>query len=198
MKLVLFFGLILLNYKITGQEKKLDYQVIRNGTRIGNLAIHESRVGDKIKFKLISEIQTRIIIRITAKGTEDAEYEKGILLSSRFTQTVNGKEKINKQTTHKGSHYLVNNKGKETRINQVSIGYNMVCLYTMEPLNRNLIYSDKYSSFLAVIKVKDHHYRIKFPDGNYNEYFYENGTCKSIKVESNLYSITMELLKQVQ
>lgn len=195
MKAVLIIVVIFLNLVSLGQEKKLLYQVIRNGTKIGNLSLHESRTGEIIKFKLLSEIKTRVIFTITASGSEEAEFEKGVLRSSSFTQTVNGKQKVNKKTFNKGTHYTVNNNGKESRINYSTIAYNMVCLYTIEPVNKTLIYSDKYSAFLTVTKIKDHHYRIKFPDGNFNEYTYENGICKSIKVESSLYSITMELLK---
>jgi hypothetical protein len=194
-KIAIMVVLLLWNYAATAQEKKLSYQVFRNGNQIGNLVLQETKTGDKTQFKLHSEITTRVIFKISAKGTEEAEFEKGVLRNSSFSQTVNGKEKVNKKTSHKGTHYIVNNNGKETRISQSSIAYNMVCLYTMEPLNRLKIYSDKFSSFLAITKIKDHHYQIKFPDGNYNEYIYENGTCKSIIVESSLYSVTMELKK---
>ena len=195
MRSLLIIVLTILTLSSQAQEKKLLYQVIRNGTKIGNLSLIETRTGDVIKFKLLSEIKTRVIFTITASGSEEAEFEKGVLRSSSFTQTINGKEKVNKKTFNKGTHYTVNNNGKESRINYSTIAYNMVCLYTIEPINKTLIYSDKYSAFLVVTKIKDHLYRIKFPDGNYNEYNYENGTCKSIKVESSLYSITMELLK---
>ena len=195
MRTVLIIVVTLFTLVSSAQDKKLLYQVIRNGTKIGNLSLHESRTGDIIKFKVLSEIKTRVIFTISASGSEEAEFEKGVLLSSSFTQTINGKQKVNKKTFNKGTHYTVNNNGKESRINYSTIAYNMVCLYTIEPVNKTLIYSDKFSSFLAVTKIKDHHYRIRFPDGNYNEYSYENGTCKSIKVESSLYSITMELLK---
>jgi hypothetical protein len=194
MRSVLFLVVMFISQVSPAQEKNLLYQVIRNGNKIGHLSLHESRAGDVIKFKLLSEIKTRVIFTITASGSEEAEFEKGILRSSSFTQTVNGKEKVNKKTFNKGTHYTVNNNGKETRINYSTIAYNMVCLYTIEPINKTLVYSDKHSAFLSVTKIKEHHYRIKFPDGNFNEYTYEKGTCKSIKVESTLYSITMELL----
>jgi hypothetical protein len=193
LKPAIFTLLLLLSNLLLAQDKKLVYQVFRNGTQIGNLVLQETKTGEKTHFKLHSEITTRVIFKISAKGTEEAEFEKGVLRNSSFTQTVNGKEKVNKQTSHKGTHYIVSNNGKETRISQASIAYNMICLYTMEPLNRLKIYSDKFSSFLSITKIKDHHYKIKFPDGNYNEYIYENGICKSIVVESSLYSVTMEL-----
>ena len=195
MRALLILVLCFFSLGLIAQEKKLLYQVIRNGNKIGQLSLNEFRKGDITKFKLHSEIKTRVIFTVTASGAEEAEYEKGILRSSSFSQTVNGKQKVNKKTLNKGTHYTVNNNGKETRINYSTIAYNMICLYTMEPLNKTLVYSDKYSAFLSVTKLKDHHYRITFPDGNYNEYTYENGTCKSIKVESSLYSITMELIR---
>jgi hypothetical protein len=98
-------------------------------------------------------------------------------------------------TTFKGTYYLVKFRNKEIIVHKPVIDYNMVCLYTIEPHNRETIYSDKYHSFLFIQKIKAHHYKIQFPDGNYNEYFYENGRCTSIKVESSMYSVIMVLKK---
>lgn len=195
MKSITSMSIIMLTFVSQAQEKKLDYHVIRNGKRIGDLSVMEIRSGEKISLKLQSEINTRVLFKIAAKGNEESQFDKGTLITSSFTQSINGKEKVNKQTSHKGTHYLVNNQGKQSRINRASIAYNMICLYTIEPRTTALVYSDKYSSFLTIIKLKDQHYQINFPDGNYNEYIYENGICKSIKVESSLYSITMELKK---
>src|SRR5688572_24919550 len=98
MRSLLILVLTFMTLALPAQEKKLLYQVIRNGTKIGNLSLHENRTGDIIKFKLLSEIKTRVIFTITASGSEEAEFEKGILRSSSFSQTINGKEKVNKKT----------------------------------------------------------------------------------------------------
>lgn len=192
-KVILLFLLLVLNTGIQSQETRLNYQVSRNGNKIGNLVLRHSSGGDSLKLSLYSEIKTRMIISISANGSEEARYKNGVLQNSSFKQTVNGKEKVNKQTSLKGSHYVVNNKGKESRIEQAAIHYNMICLYTMEPVNTKYVYSDKYTAFLAISKVNDHHYRIRFPDGNYNEYFYEEGICNMIKVENSLFSVIMKL-----
>src|SRR5687768_7718621 len=109
MRVLLIIVISFFTVSAFAQEKKLLYQVIRNGNKIGNLSLHESKTGDVIKFKLLSEIKTRVIFTITASGSEEAEFEKGILRSSSFSQTVNGKQKVNKKTFNKGTHYTVNN-----------------------------------------------------------------------------------------
>jgi hypothetical protein len=88
---------------------------------------------------------------------------------------------------------VISNKGKEERLYNVKIYYNLVCIYNHEPNTTSLIFSDKYQKFLPIQKIEDHHYKIRFPDGSANEYWFENGTCKRIEIDHTLYSAVMEL-----
>jgi hypothetical protein len=67
-------------------------------------------------------------------------------------------------------------------------------LYTKEPLNINQVYSDNFQCFLPIKKDAEHQYRVNLPDGNYNEYHFENGICKLVVVNHSLYTIRMELV----
>jgi hypothetical protein len=194
-KVLLLFLLLVLIKQANGQEKELEYLIKRKGTAIGSLRFKETKTGDLVKYRMDSEIRTRVIFWFSARGTEEAEYEHGILKNSRFLQVVNGTEKVNSTTWFKGDGYLVRKKGVVEKFPHRSINYNLVCLYSNEPLDRKEIYSDKFQVFLPIQKLKNHHYKVSFPDGNYNEYLYENGICKTIKVENSLFSAVMELKK---
>ena len=80
----------------------------------------------------------------------------------------------------------------EENIQRPAIGYNMVCLYTIEPVQNRQVYCDKYQKFLPIQKIEEHHYRIRFPDDNTNDYYYQNGQCAKIKVDRSFYSVVME------
>jgi hypothetical protein len=192
-KIVLLFLLLVLIKYAHGQDKELEYKISRKGVAIGTMNFKETKLGENVKYRMHSKIFTRFILEFSAIGTEEAEYENGILKNSRFLQLVNGNEKANYNTWLKGNHYLVQKKGSINKLPHGTIGYNLVCLYSNEPLERKEIYSDKFQLFLPIKKLKEHHYRISFPDGNYNEYLYENGLCKKIKVENKLFSVVMEL-----
>jgi hypothetical protein len=141
-----------------------------------------------------TEVKTTLIFSFTARGREEAVYENGLLVYSSVYQKLNGSEKLNKQTKRVGSHYVIAEGGAEDSLHE-PIYYNMVCLYTHEPLKTNQIYSDKFQKFLAIEKVSDHHYRIRFPDGNANDYYYEDGVCARVNVDHAFYSVMFELNK---
>lgn len=202
-----FYGRIpLLNYKLAvplffamvpfianAQHQNLAYTIKRDGQKIGSMNIMETKAGDKICYKLESEIKTKFIFSITAKGIEEAVYNKGVLVYSSIYQKLNGKEKLNTQIKLTGNNYVITDKEEKKQLHNVSIAYNMVCLYTNEPLHLVQIFSDKFQKFLAIQKIAEHHYKITFPDGNFNEYIYANGICEKIEVNHSFYNVLMEL-----
>lgn len=175
------------------QEKNLDYIIKRNGSKVGRMCVKEIRDGNKVSLRLQSDIKTSFIFTFTAKGIEEAQYDNGILVYSSVYQKLNGNEKVNKQIKYVNDEYIISNNGKEEILDNVKIYYNLVCIYYHEPLSTVLIFSDKYQKFLPINKVEDHHYKIKFPDGSSNEYWFENGVCKKIEIDHTFYSATMEL-----
>lgn len=175
------------------QEKDLDYTIKRNGSKVGKMTVKEIKDGGKISLRLQSDIKTSFIFTFTAKGIEEAQYDNGILVYSSVYQKLNGGEKVNKQIRFVNDEYIIRNNGKEEKLGNVKIYYNLVCIYNHEPLGTALIFSDKYQKFLDISKIEDHHYKIKFPDGSTNEYWFENGVCKKIETDHTFYSATMEL-----
>jgi len=174
------------------QEKNLAYTVIRNGCEIGSITIKEIKNGTRVTYHLESEIKTTFIFTFKVNATEEAVYENGVLLNSFIYRKVNGSEKANKRIRFSGNNYIVRNKGSEKWLNNYPIRYNMVCLYTQEPIHTNQIFSDNFQQFISIKKTGAHQYKIIFPDGNSNEYYYQNGTCIRIKMSSSLYNAQIE------
>ncbi|HEY6956780.1 MAG TPA: DUF6134 family protein [Flavisolibacter sp.] len=175
------------------QEKTLSYTVRKNGNKIGNMYVKEVRDGSTIYLKLQSDIKTSFILTVSAKGIEEAKYDSGVMVYSSVYQNVNGTEKINKQISYVNNAYIINNKGKEERLDNIKIYYNLVCIYSHEPARASLIFSDKYQKFLRIEKIEDHHYRIRFPDESSNDYWFESGVCHKIKSVHQFYTAIMEL-----
>jgi hypothetical protein len=193
-RIVLMVAAALILVMITkGQEKNLSYTIKRNGSKIGIMQVKEIKDGKTISLRLQSDVKTSFIFTFSAKGIEEARYDNGILVYSSVYQRLNGSEKVNKQIRFANDSYIINNKGREERLYNVKIYYNLVCIYNHEPNTTSLIFSDKHQKFLPIQKIEDHHYRIRFPDGSANEYWFENGTCKRIEIDHTLYSAVMEL-----
>lgn len=175
------------------QEQNLIYTIKRNGNVIGNMNVKEVRSGGKTSLSLQSNIKTTFLLTFTAKGKEEAIYENGKMIYSLVHQIQNGSEKINKKIFYVNNGYVVDNKGDKEKFESSNIKFNLICLYTQEPLTISHLYSDKLQKFLPIRKIAEHHYRVIFSDNNYNDYFYRNGICNKVVVNNFIYSVVMEL-----
>lgn len=189
---MLFITIALLAFS---QEKKLEYQVKRKGDVVGNIVFTQNYSGNKTTLKMRSEIRTRFIFLFTAKALEETIYENGVMIWSSIYRKLNGSEKANKKTKVAGNNYIISKDDKTEMLNNYPIRYNMLSLYTSEPMNFSKVYSDNFQQFLDILKIAPQHYKIKLPDGNYNEYFYSNGICSRVEVHTSLYNATIELKK---
>jgi hypothetical protein len=175
------------------QEKKLEYNIKRDGDVVGNIHFIQGVAGNRTVLTMESEVNTRFIFNFKAKAKEEVIYDNGIMTWSSIFRKLNGNVKVDKKTKANGSAYIVYKGGKTETLNNYPIRYNMLSVYIIEPLNITKVYSDNFQQQIDIQKITDHHYKIKFPDGNYNEYFYTNGICSKIEVHHSLYSATIEL-----
>ncbi|HEY5774087.1 MAG TPA: DUF6134 family protein [Chitinophagaceae bacterium] len=178
---------------VSAQEKKFTYNIKRNGDIVGNIQFVQSIVGSRTLLTMESEVNTRFIFNFKAKAKEEVIYDNGIMTWSSIFRKLNGTIKVDKKTKANGSAYTVYKGSKTETLNNYPIRYNMLSVYIIEPLNITKVYSDNFQQQIDIQKIADHHYKIKFPDGNYNEYFYTNGVCSKIEIHHSLYSATIEL-----
>jgi len=179
---------------INAQQKKLEYNIKRNGDVVGNIYFIQGIVGNRTVLTMESEVNTRFIFSFKAKAKEEVIYDNGIMTWSSIFRKLNGNVKVDKKTKANGNAYTVYKGGKTETLNNYPIRYNMLSVYISEPVNITKVYSDNFQQQIDIQKITDHHYKIKFPDGNYNEYFYTNGVCSKIEIHHSMYSATIELI----
>lgn len=175
------------------QEKKFEYSIKRNGDQVGTIQLSQVIAGNRTTLKLESEVKTRFIFTFTAKAKEETIYDNGIMTWSSIYRKLNGNVKADKKTKAIGNSYTIFKNDKKETVNNYPIRYNMLSIYVQEPVSIVKVYSDNFQKNLDIQKLADHHYKIRFPDGNYNEYFYSNGICSRVVVHHNLYSAVIEL-----
>lgn len=178
---------------INAQQKKLEYNIKRNGDVVGNIHFVQGIVGNRIVLTMESEVNTRFIFNFKANAKEEVIYDNGIMVWSSIFRKLNGNVKVNKKTKANGNAYTVYKGSKTEMLNNYPIRYNILSVYISEPANITKVYSDNFQQQIDIQKIADHHYKIKFPDGNYNEYFYINGVCSKIEIHHSMYSATIEL-----
>jgi len=191
--LSLLVGLFSLKTIVNAQEKRLEYIIKRNGDVVGTVHFTHGIAGNRTVLTMESDVNTRFIFNFKANAKEETIYDKGIMTWSSIFRKLNGDIKVDKKTRANGNSYTVYKGNKTETLNNYPIRYNMLSVYIIEPVNITKVYSDNFQQQVDIQKIADHHYKINFPDGNYNEYFYTNGVCSKIEVHHSLYSASIEL-----
>lgn len=194
-KLFGLMALFLLCLAAWPQEQNLQYVVNRHGKKVGELHFKQVKDGAKTTYAIESTITVRMLLLFTIQASERSVYENNVLQFSSLVRTVNGRERDNKQIKNTGNGLAISAKGDGQQVKNYVVRYSTHCLYAAEPLGFSTVFSDNYQQFLAIQKQGDHHYKITFPDGNSNEYFYENGICRRITVRSTLFDAEFLLQK---
>lgn len=185
--------LVAINFAAFAHKLTQVYQIKRNGEIIGKLAFNQNTDGENTYLKITSQVSTRFVFKIDVETEDLAHFKNGRLISSDVSHTVNGKAKERKKTIFQNEVYRLQSGNTFNSLNQ-AIAYNMMLLYITEPVAFSQVYSDNFQCFLPIKKQAAHQYRVNLPDGNYNDYYFENGVCKLVVVNHSLYTIKMELV----
>ncbi len=185
--------LLSITISLNAQEQKLEYNIKRNGDIVGNIQFMQSTAGSRTVLTMESEVNTRFILNFKAKTREETIYDNGIMTWSSIFRKLNGNVKADKKTKAVGNAYVIFKGSKTETLQHYPIRYNMLSIYLTEPLKVSKVYSDNFQQQIDIQKIADHHYKIKFPDGNYNEYFYANGICARVEIHHSMYRATIEL-----
>lgn len=178
---------------LNSQEKKLEYSIKRNGDIVGNIHFIQRVAGNRTVLTMESEVNTRFIFSFKAKAKEEAIYDNGIMTWSSIFRKLNGNVKADKKTKAVGNAYTIYKGNKTEIVKNYPIRYNMLSVYLTEPTDVSKVYSDNFQQQIDIQKIATHHYKIKFPDGNYNEYYYTNGICSKVEIHHRVYRATIEL-----
>jgi len=191
--LSLLVGLFSLKTFANAQEKRLEYTIKRNGDVVGNIHFAHGIAGNRTVLTMESEVNARFIFNFKAKTKEETIYDKGIMTWSSIFRKLNRNVRVDKKIRANGNIYTLYKGTKTETLDNYPIRYNMLSVYISEPVNITKVYSDNFQQQIDIEKVADHHYKIRFPDGNYNEYFYSDGICSKIEIHHRLYSASIEL-----
>src|SRR6185295_4296662 len=156
-------------------NRMLNYQIISNGNKVGTLLFSETATGETDHLKMESDVKTRFIFSFIAHATEETVYRHGIMFRSSVYRRLNGSEKVNKQHQENNGQYIIRTGERSGVTKTYPITYNMLSLYSKEPVDISKVYSDNFESFVTIQKTGAHVYRITLPDDNYNNYHYKNG-----------------------
>jgi hypothetical protein len=191
--LLLLSIICLFQSNVSAQERKLVYDVMRNGKTIGKINFIELIQGQKKFISMTSDVKTRFILPFSDNTAETAAYEDDIMVYSSFYQKQTGSDKANKTTIVSGKSYKLTDNGVSKLISFSPIRYNMLLLYTTIPETISKVYSANFQRLLDIKKIEPNKYRLTLPDGKYNYYTYKNGICTKVEIVRTLFTLQFVL-----
>jgi len=187
--------LLLFSFVLAAQKQSLlNYKVMRKGSEIGWVNLEKLTVNNTTIISMGSEIKTRmILIPFSSAAKEISEFWYGKLHDSYFYRKTNGTVKADRHTRLVGNSYEVEDKSEKTKLNISPVTFNTLCMYFQEPVDRKQVYSDNHQCFLDIEKESDDAYKISFPDGTSNSFYYTGGVCYKVKIDHSFYSAVLLL-----
>jgi len=170
------------------QNHQLNYKIVRNGQEIGWLRLEKNTVGNKSVLLLVSEIKTKVLFPITIFAKESSTFENGKLIYSSQIRKTNGTIKWDKQTRLIGNEYEITANGEKKKSSLQTINENLLYLFFQEPIDLKSVYCDNQQCFVKVARTNDNGYKVHFPNGNVNYFYYNEKVCAKIKIVHSFYS----------
>ena len=185
--------LLLIPFLSSAQSSQLNYKIVQGGDDIGWLRLEKNIMGGRTNLSLVSELRTRVMFLIEVSAKETSIFENGSLLYSSQYRKTNGTVKVNKQTSRVVDKYVVNDNGEKQYLSIPVVVTNLLSLYFQEPTSFSTVYCDKYETFIKIAKTDDGGYKVEFPDGNSNTFYYTWGICTKVKISHTFY--TAQIIK---
>ncbi len=177
------------------QAIQLDYHILQGGKKIGWLKINKQVTAGRKTILLTSEVKTRKIISICVLNKDSAAFENSTLEFASQYRSMNGNVSLNKLTSRAGAAYMVTQGGKQKMLHHGKIGFNLLSLYTQEPIGIKAVYCETDERFADITRTKDGGYKVTFKNGDSNCYFYDKGICTRVVVKHTFYSAEIILTK---
>lgn len=187
--------IILAAIKATSQQ--LIYKVLHNGDNIGWIKLERSC--DSVNYcrmQLESKTSFSMILSFRSFIFETSYFLRGKLIFSSQYQKLNRSVKANKKTRFNGKGYEVIKDNSITALEINDVNFNLMCMYFQEPRDIKRVYCDKHETYADIEKTADGGYKVYFPDGNSNCYYYENGICSKVRMSHSLYTAEVILESQ--
>ncbi|MEI9956586.1 MAG: DUF6134 family protein [Ferruginibacter sp.] len=159
------------------------------------MQLDKTVLDNKLNMSLVSELKTQFIFDIKVYSKELSMYENGKLLYSSQFRKTNGNIKVDKQTRFVTNKYIIAENGKTKDLAVASINTNLLSLYFNEPIGITTVFCDNHECFVNITKTTDGGYKVKFPGGDSNCYYYSAGVCNKIKINHTFYSAQIILTR---
>ena len=189
LEFILVLFLFLFPVVSSAQARNLEFSIVHHGDPMGTVQLSEHWEGDIRRIKVESLVQTRFLFKITVKTVEEAVYQKGLLIFSRYYQKINDKDPNDRVMIWKDGTYQLLGGQKTGNLPRKPVEHTVLSLYYKEPVNVREVFSDNFQQYLPVKKTGPGEYRMDLPDGNSNYYIYQQNRLVYVDVDQPFYGL---------
>lgn len=185
--------LFIFSQNATAQIHTLNYDILKNDKIIGLLKLQKKEDDGKTYINLVSDVNVNFIINTSVKIKEHSIYHHNKLVYAESKRSVNESERVNNKTSLINGIYHLDKSETSTHVKMPLITYDLLLMYFNEPNNIGSVYSGSFQQMLKIDKINQQHFNIELPEGGNNEYFYKDGRCTKVVVNSTFFKIEMKL-----
>jgi len=174
--------------------KTLTYSITKDNRTIGEIHIKRSINNDLTEYIFVSHAKANLLFyNIKIYDKMRVTFNKNILQEAQLYRTSNDKVEVNNLTTWNGSYYSFVDKNGQKGFMNNPIYLTTACLYFIEPVNVNLIFSEKFQRMIPIKSIGNMKYVLSLPNGNKTTYSYRNGICSLVEAETDWSDLRLEL-----
>lgn len=176
---------------IQAQENTVRFDIIKNEKIIGSLEIQIKKASSIIEYQLQSNIEVSFIKKFHIKARELYRFRNGKLVYSLVKRRINNKSNDPKELFFENTTYTLKSGEKTKNLSVKEIKANLAMLYLKEPNDIAKVYCDNQQVILGVKPVREHVYRIDFPNGTSNTFYYKDEKCVMIEVKAKFFKVEL-------
>lgn len=173
---------------IQAQEKSdtLIYDLYVNESIIGDMyVVKHSKEDSTVQIEATSNVDYRFLFSFHITFYYFSSFNSdGDYIYSKFTYLMNEdlKESNWVRCDQQNCYIYEEDEIKETIPNKIN--RTAIELYFQEPEDNEIVFSERFCDYFKVEKEDDNSYKIDFPGGSTNHYYYKGGLCSRIKINT--------------
>lgn len=194
---LILFGL--LSIQLNGQSKSdtLSYELFVNNEIIGEMYVIKNVKSDStFSYVASSNADYRLLFMFHIQFSYLTSFDsKGEYQSSEFSYYLNNTKKESNLVLREDNKFNVYEEGKLKKVIDSPLRHTAMEMYFKEPVKEAWVFSERFCDNFKIEKEGVDNYKIDFPGGCTNHYYYEDGRCFKIKINTLISDMEFRLKK---
>ncbi len=180
----LFITLLIVVNQGVATAQTLHYKVVWRGDSVGYIKTYKFDSANFEVYKVKSLVTFWFFGRRSIKTEYSEVFQDQKLISAEVRYFKDEELRERCSTILKNSLYQIELNGDIQPPIMNPIYVTTTTLYYYKPDRAKSVYSERFGEMMPLEEINDSEIRIEKPNGRYNEYTFENGICKRVKVDN--------------